>query len=241
MPVSTTSNTRKITTITKEDVNAYFKTPSIELDLTFDADSSDLEFRLTNDTHPKLVVGYLNHDPEPIEWDAFGYEDGNDDFQEFRSESARDEFIDEQKREGRVCFIVNKYDHGQVHYSIAGSRTYPDMRWDVAPSGVFVPCEENQERFKRGEVTEAHLKEWANGTLDAYSDFCNGATYGCCVDTFELQDDGSFEKVDEEACWGFIGHKNAMASLSKDFLDGLTEVPPYRPSRTVEVDETLAR
>lgn len=240
MTVSTQSHSQTITTITKEDVNAYFKKASIELDLTFEPDGDNLTFKLTNDTNPKLVVGYLNHDPHPTEWDEFGYEDGNDDFEDFsfRSVGDRDDYVAEQKEAGRVCFIVNKYQHGQVHYSVAGTRSYPDMRWDVSPCGVFTPCEENQERFKRGDVTEAQLIEWANQTLDTYSDYCNGATYGCCVDTFEVQADGSFEKIEDEACWGLIGHEQSQKSLENDFMSGLVDVPKYEPASRADLDDT---
>lgn len=239
MPVSTREHTTTITTITREDINAHFKKASIELELTHEVSGDDLHFRL--DDSNRLVVGYLSHDDSPSDWDAFGYEDGNDEFKEFRSERERDEYIEDQESKGLTCFVVNRYKQSQVHYSVAGTQTYPDMRWDVAPSGVFTPCQENQERFKAGTITEDNLIEWANSSLDEYSKYCNGEVFGCCVDTFELQGDGSFEIVEDDACWGMTGADYATESLKSDYLASYKEVPEWKPSKDVSADNDTPR
>jgi hypothetical protein len=234
MPVSSNVHSTRITSITKENANAHFKSPSIDLELSHEPVGEDLELRLNDEG--QLVVGYLAHDDDPM-WDAFDYEEGNDEFKEFRSESDRDEFIAEQEAEGRVAFVVNKYAHGQVHYSIAGTTQYPDMRWDVAPSGVYVPCEENQERYKKEQVTEAQLIEWGNNVLNEYSAYCNGEAYGICKDVFEKQDDGSFDLVEDEACWNFITSEHAKSSLESDYLGDCKAVPEWKPSQDASADK----
>jgi len=134
--------------------------------------------------------------------DPSGYEWNEDDsFQDFRSEQARDDFIAQKISEGVPkdhIFIVDKYDHGSVSYSVSGTKTYPDHEWDVAPSGVLILDEKGENAALGGEID----KDSANASLSEYTSYVNGETYGIATALFDAQGNLTDEV---EVVWGFVG------------------------------------
>lgn len=178
-----------------------------------------------------LVVGYLAQDLDPQEY--WSSADGLGEFREFRYAGDRDEFLAEIRGEGKVALVINRYRHGGVHYSVHGSRTYPDHRWDVAPSAVLVPCDEVQERYREAvraaellpsrqaadmaaQAAWRSLVEDSNRVLQDFSDWCNGEVYGVVSETWRWRSDaGLFERIEEDACWGFVGTDFARRALEE--------------------------
>lgn len=53
-------------------------------------------------------------------------------------------------------------------------------------------------------------EKYADSVLEEYIKWCNGEVYGVVVETFK---DG--EQVEEDACWGYIGHEYAEQTLKE--------------------------
>lgn len=147
------------------------------------------------------TITYITDDPYPSDGDWDWFTEDGEQFREYSTQWDRDEFIERIVAMGvpvgRV-FVVNKYDHSAVHYSIAGTVGYVDARWDAAPKGVYV---------SPAWVEPGNRVESANQRLDTYSQWCNGWVYGVASETYTP--DG--ELVEDEACWGFIGDDEARA------------------------------
>jgi hypothetical protein len=130
-----------------------------------------------------------------------------DSFETFRSEDERDGYVAAQIADGIPAaniFIVDKYDHSSVHYSVQDSAPYPDRRWDVAPSGVLV-------LDGRGATGATISVESANATLDDYSNWANGDVYG--IASITLSADGEEVEGSDEEVWGFIGSDYAQQEV----------------------------
>lgn len=185
---------------------------------------------LRKDDDGNLVMGYITHDDDPTDyWET---SEGLGTFKEFTSQDDRDEWIVEQQEEGKVALLVNKYEHGNVHYSVAGTVAYHHGSWDSAPRAVFVPCQYVQEQYQKkvgaGEPEveiEAWLKKDSNGILDEYSTWCNGGTYCIVVETWEFDENtGALTYKEHEVLGGYIG-----LSVADDSLD---EILPRKPEET---------
>ncbi len=177
-----------------------------------------------------LAVGYIIHDDGPAD-DWLDLQQNNEGHQGrlkvFRSQVERDEFIDEIEAEKKICFIVDKYEHSAVHYSVANSIWLPDRQWDVAPSGVFVLPDDLQKQYHKRKYAVSRagarqeLVSVVNSILDEYSMWCNGEIYG--VVTFVPG-----EKDLEDSCWGFVGHEYALEMLKEEFMPGIIELATKR-------------
>lgn len=178
------------------------------LDSGFDLDYRDpsydsIEVLRTDD---KIIVGLLQHDQDAQ--DYFENDDGAGEFIEFRSAEQRDNEISKLSKTKKLFYVVNKYDHGNVHYSVGGSKTYPDERWDVSHGcAIFIPCDYIQTEFRKMKRVDGidaayeHFIADSNKVLDNYSDWCNGEVYGYSVLTFDKEGN----ELDCDECWGFIG------------------------------------
>ena len=179
------------------------------------------------ETPTTIIVGCLKHDSSPM--DFFEDDDGQGTFKEFRSVDERDEFLSTLKKSS-LFYLVDKYAHGNVHYSISNTRNYPDQRWDVAHGcAVFIPCDYIQDEYKKSKkqmtVAEAKAKYIAdsNSTLESYSDYCNGEVYGYSVVVYDKQ----CKVIEEQECWGYIGNKNAndekTSIMKNEFLNSYVQ------------------
>lgn len=162
----------------------------------------------------KVAIGYIAQQGQSHYRDYWEEHDQGE-FQEFRTEWDRDEFIEKKKAEGKHPIIVDRYKHGAVHYSPANTMHYPDRRWDVAPCGVYVPPDD---------VPEEKRLEYATGALQEFSEWCNGEVYGVVVETLTF-DRETGEVIDEsdDACWEHIGSKWAKEALKEAMPEPRTE------------------
>ena len=147
-------------------------------------------------------------EPSPYEWDE------DDSFQEFRSEETRDAFIESKVSAGVPrdhIFIVDKYDHGNVHYSVSNTETYPDRNWDVAPSGVLILDEKGENKALGGVIDV----DSANGVLSEYSNYLSGANYGIATAIFDNKGEQTGEV---EVVWGFIGTKATKDAIEEGYF-----------------------
>lgn len=171
-----------------------------------DRDVYDIE---VSHTPTSIIVGCLKVDQSPM--DFFEDDDGSGTFKKFSSVDSRDEFLATLKKSS-LFYLVDKYEHGNVHYSISNTQNYPDQRWDVSHGcAVYIPCDYIQDEYKKAKkkMTVAEAKDKfikdSNSVLDSYSDYCNGEVYGYSVVTYDKQG----KSLSEDECWGFIGNKNA--------------------------------
>lgn len=192
----------------KDDLNDYLEENfNIQFKETISRDSSDLTL---TETPKSLIVSFLSVDDDAQDfWES---SDGLGTFKEFYTPSQRKDYLSSISK-NKLVYLVDKYDHGSVHYSVAQTQNYPDQRFDVAHGkAVFIPCDYIQKEYKKykkehGEVQayKQFLKD-INSVLDDYSKWCNGEVYGYQV--FELDKKGN--QVSEDACWGFVGHEYAL-------------------------------
>ncbi|MGH0003539.1 hypothetical protein ACQU0X_25975 [Pseudovibrio ascidiaceicola] len=180
-----------------------------------------------------VLIGYLTHDSHPFDF----FEDGdcNGVLKKFSYRSELDDFIKAIESEGQIAFLVEKYAHGNVHYSVAGTRNYPDRRFDVGLYGVYVPDEYLQDEFKAGRCTKEELTADSNSTLDEYSKWCNGETYCFVTETWERNEAGLPEKKDYDVVGGYIGLENANDALRQEM--GLESPEPTIAPYTARENE----
>jgi hypothetical protein len=176
----------------------------IEIETSFLPDSeSDI---LVNTTESGVIhVGWLVHDATGDTDDPIMDDEGVT-FVDFSHRGAggevgRDEYL-ASTPDDVIVFLVDKYEHGGVHYSIANTANYPDRQWDVAGScGVlWIPADVPDPRA------------YAVGVLDTYNAWCNGEAYGLVTCT--VAPDGTVSE--ESEVWGYIGHEYATESLKWD-------------------------
>lgn len=154
----------------------------------------------------EIIVKWAVADDDP---GAYPFMEG-DSFHEFQSEQSRDDFIESKKAEGvdpSKIFIVDKYDHSSVHYSIHDSASYPDRRWDTAPSGVFIV----DEKGESGAVPEQYEAQ-VTAVLEEYSSWANGDTYGIA----QAVVDSSGEVIQESEVWGYVGTESIISDFAEN-------------------------
>lgn len=171
----------------------------------------------------KVVVSCLKYDSDPM--DYFSNDDGAGELFQFRSVGERDSKVKELKKEKVLFYLVDKYEHGSVHFSVSQTHNYPDQRWDVAHGcAIYVPCDYIQDEYKKlakkegVEAAKARFVNDSNGVLDEYSNWCNGEVYGYSVTVFDKKG----QELENDECWGFIGYKYAeeeKKSVEKHYVD----------------------
>ena len=187
------------------------------------------------------IVGYLCHDHD-VE-DFFENDGGAGNFTPCRTPGEVEALLSGARGRQRVALVVEKYEHGLSHYSVAGSGNYPDRRWDVGTAGVLVPCDDVQSTYRSAtraakaavEALDPGMPGFAaetarllaepmagivrdsNSVLDEYSKWANGEVFGVVVEAVRWDAGTSaFRKVGEEdACWGHIGVGYAKEALEE--------------------------
>lgn len=180
---------------------------------------------LRKDDAGNLVMGYIIHDDTPEDyWDGA---EGLGEFKNFRSQDDQIEWMKEYQDDGKIALIVDRFEHGNVHYSISSTEVYPHRRWDVAPSAAFVPCDHIQEKYKseiaagmpESDALQNMIKD-SKGILDEYSAWCNGETYCTVAETWEFDENsGALTFHDTEVVGGYIGMKVADEALEEMIPD----------------------
>lgn len=86
-------------------------------------------------------------------------------------------------------------------------------------NAVWVPCKcaiENM-NFPAGATHVDKLKvaeKYAGGVLESYISWANGDAHGVVVETFRLAG-GTYERIESDSCWGFIGYEYAEKELAE--------------------------
>ncbi len=163
------------------------------------------------EVNDKIIVSYLKYDQSPM--DYFEDDEGAGEFFKFRSADEVEDKLEELKKEKKLFYLVDKYEHGNVHYSVANTVSYPDDRWDVSHGcAIFVPCSYVQDEYKKmakkegvEKAKENFIKD-SNAVLSGYSDWCNGEVYGYIVKGLDKKG----QEVNCYACWGFVGNDYAQ-------------------------------
>jgi len=62
-------------------------------------------------------------------------------------------------------------------------------------------------------------EKYAESVADEYAKWCSGEVFGCVTETFERQEDDTWEQISEDSCWGYIGEEHASQSLKSDHHD----------------------
>ncbi|MFK4132224.1 hypothetical protein ACI2KR_08015 [Pseudomonas luteola] len=184
---------------------------------------SDAEFRIT--PNKELVVGYLTPDMDPLPYE---FEEGAS-LSVFRSESERNNFFMQMQDDGRNPFIVEKYEHSSVHYSVIGTKNYHHNSFDVSPCAVYTPSDDSLLRLSMGEITEEDLVKICNEDLDAYSDYCNGNVYSYRCETFSYDaENDAWTQIESDSLHGFVGKAQALADM-KEFMNNNYQTIPDEP------------
>ena len=181
----------------------------------------------------ELVVGVLVNDDSDAcnpaqENDGFGelwlaerglriLELVNESHKRYPTRREHEAIVADAEEAQHIWFWVEKYEHGQVHFSVANTRGYPDRMWDVGVCGIFVPCDDVQRRYhkdkyKRGGKALARQEAIrdSNLMLQEYTNWCNGEVYGVVITVIDLAT-GEAEEVD--SCCGYIGAEYAEREL----------------------------
>lgn len=201
------------------------------------ANDDDVVFTKISDD--KVRVSYLSVDSDPSNTarDFFDNDDGAGEFFRFRSQDEVEAKVAEAAEAGDVALVVNRFEHGQVHYSVRGSITYRYHEFDVAPSCVIIPCEDVQDAYRKAmkaaagdpaaekAAMDAMIKD-SNSTLDEYSKVCNGEIYGVIHETWQASTDGRMEQVDSDACWGYVGYDYALETMKGEIPEAEQEPAP---------------
>lgn len=176
--------------------------------------SIDMTAIEVSQTPTHVIIGYLKYQQNPSPF--FQHSDDIGEFKEFTNIYKRDEYLSTLKKSS-LFYLVDKYAHGSIDYSISGSKDYPDSRWDVSKGcAVFIPCDYIQDEYKKAKKTmtvqDAKTKfiNDSNSILKEYSDYSNGEVYSYTVTTY----DNKGKIVNEEDNWEIIGFKNANESKS---------------------------
>jgi hypothetical protein len=161
-------------------------------------------------SNDNIIVGFLQQDSDAQ--DFWENDDGAGELIQFRNADDRDDKIQSLSKSKKLFYLVNKYDHSQVHFSVSGTRSYPDERWDVSHGcAVFVPCDYIQSEFKKLKKTDGeesaieHFVKDSNSVLDSYSKWANGEVFGYSVITFDKEGN----EINSDECWGYIGDEDA--------------------------------
>ena len=106
----------------------------------------------------KIVVSCLKYDSDPM--DYFSNDDGAGELFQFRNVDERDTKAKELKKDKVLFYLVDKYEHGSVHFSVSQTHNYPDQKWDVAHCcALYVPCDYIQDEYKKMDITHGVLAE----------------------------------------------------------------------------------
>lgn len=163
---------------------------------------------------PRKVFEHINA-KEPLKENYTDDDEFNMDYNDYA------ESIDLALKE---CFIfpVDAYIHSGVHLSLAGTRDYPDRRWDVSTTGfVIVDKKEwnfnecRKRDFTLSAMTDGEIaRHYAEGLISTWNQYLSGEIY-----YMEVLD-GEGDIVD--SCGGYYGEESAVED-AKGNIDYLLE------------------
>jgi len=161
-------------------------------------------------TENKVIVGFLTYDQDPSHY--FDDDEGAGEFKEFRNAEDRDSEVLNLSKTKKLFYLVSRHKHGNVHYSVSGTNSYGNDKFDVAHGcGLYIPDPYIQSEYRKMKKTDGegsayeHFIKHANSTLDSYSDWCNGEVYTYNVIVFDTKGN----QRDIQQCSNFIGNEYA--------------------------------
>jgi len=146
--------------------------------------------------------------------EEYKFMDG-DSFQEFDYLDDRDAYIQKLKDEGvdeSRIFVIDKLEHGVVHYSVENTKNYPDRKFDVAPRGVFVLGEAGFPDYDKDESYEDAVRS-INDILEEYSAHSNGECFA--ILNLMVNENGAALRASEAL--GYIGVKYTQNQM-RDYI-----------------------
>lgn len=147
----------------------------------------------------------------------------------FNGTSYNDDFLTVLYSDNKELplFMVECYEHGNIHYSCVNTMNYPDRRWDVGTAGYFIPPEHLLESYKEGKCSLEEIHEISNSYLDTYSDWRNGNLY-CLVseefNVYYIGDTYVIEQKESNICGGFIGHENVEDEMYSEIAGSIFSI-----------------
>jgi hypothetical protein len=197
-------------------MNKHFKQEFIELEVESEILFRNELFYKTNEDGTELMVAYLAPDEYPP---SHEFEEGES-FVEHRSAADRDRDFMEKQEAGLNPMLVERYSHSGVDYSIMNTKSYPDRQFDVALSGVYVPCSYVRNELEKGNIDLDEVVRQANVALKTFSDYSNGYCYDSTVEIFKY-DEATEQWEQSDIHRGFAtGYEEAVADL-KGLAGGL--------------------
>jgi len=110
-----------------------------------------------------------------------------------------------QKLKVGLAFFLSYYEHGLCDWSVAGSKSYPDARWDAVGCAGMVIWEHPPSRI--GVKTYEEREKDAKGFIELFTKWCNGEGYYYVV----LKPCGSCGRDDKtlDSCCGYSSVEEA--------------------------------
>lgn len=148
--------------------------------------------------------------------DAWSWEDVRD--EDAMRAVLTEMWDDPQYRPGdKDAQLLAVYSHSGEHWSLSGEGM--QCRWDTSNrAGTWVPddCLRSQldDDEKAGKDRQAQARIYAQQFLDNYNEVNSGQVYGCVVETFDMEG----KRLEEDACWGFVGFQYAQECLKDEYF-----------------------
>lgn len=178
--------------------------------------TSDIIHIEVMETENKIILGTIL--PDSNYGNFFEDNEGMGELILFNRDNYSKEMKKAQKNK-KLNYLIDKYEHSNVHYSVASTQKYPDAQFDISHgAGVYYPSEEIQKAYNKmkkeiGE-TEAfiHFIKDTNAILDNYSSWTNGEIYFYNIQVFNKNG----ESESEETIGGFLGFEDVQTNLIND-------------------------
>lgn len=104
--------------------------------------------------------------------------------------------------------LLDCYQHGGQYWSLSGGGM--QCQWDTARgAGVWVPDDYLRLELQSATDRASQARIYAKQFLDQYNAIISGEVYGVVVDRFDREG----EKIDSDACFGYVGFDWAMENL----------------------------
>ncbi|MBK1667066.1 hypothetical protein CKO28_03275 [Rhodovibrio sodomensis] len=192
--------------------------PNIDLDLKPERLMMDYAVLARGPEPDQLFVALIRHNDAPFDF----FEDGDDgdliSGRDFASEDAYKAFLDERLETGRLALPVQRYSHGLDHYSIQGSQSYPDMRFDVAScTHLYLPPDEIADQHKNGELSYDELVAYANRVLNRYSMYVNGDNWMITPRLYQITPEAQVTFLEEDGAADVVG-EDEVPNVIADML-----------------------
>ena len=147
----------------------------------------------------KIAIEYDTDAECPNDWGSYQIVPNSEDY--YTATGKLKPEYQAKIRAGKM-FAVDKFEHGNVAYGLAGSFT---DRWDTSRGWGWIIFEDE---YVKG-TTFDERKGYAEGDLETYTDWANGNVYGYIIT------DPYGDEPEDSACWGFYGYDDVLAEAKR--------------------------